>query len=381
MKTNKTIAAMAATLLLAACGSQGGQLRTLKAQIDGAGGQTLYFDKFVGNKPVHVDSVKLDDQGKGELHLPAMPLDFYSLTLGGDKIMVLLLDSAENVSVEASADSLQYPRKVEGSVNTALLHGYFNRAKQFDEESERLVARLKADRNDTAAMAEYSALNNAFREGTHEFIRQNMGSPAVLAALNRLNIQQEMPLFQQAKDSLRKTIGHSEYFAGYRDQVDRMAQQMAAAKQQEEQQAQLDNLIPVGSPAPDFTQNTPEGKPLSLSSLRGKVVLIDFWASWCRPCRMENPNVVRMYNKYHKKGFEILGVSLDKDMNAWTGAIKQDGLTWKHVSDLAFWNNAVAQQYGVSAIPYTILLDKYGLVLAKNLRGPALEEKLAEVLK
>lgn len=160
-----------------------------------------------------------------------------------------------------------------------------------------------------------------------------------------------------------------------------MTQQLLAQKQQEEQQAKLDNLIPVGSEAPDFTQNSPEGKPISLSSLRGKVVLIDFWASWCRPCRMENPNVLRVYNKYHNKGFEILGVSLDKTKEAWTGAIKQDGLPWKHVSDLQFWNNAVAQQYGVSAIPYTVLVDREGKVLAKNLRGPALEEKLAEVLK
>jgi peroxiredoxin len=199
--------------------------------------------------------------------------------------------------------------------------------------------------------------------------------------MNRLNIQTELPLFEQVRDSLRKTIGKSDYFISFRDQVDRMAQQALAQKQQEEQQAKLDNLIPVGSEAPDFTQNSPEGKPISLSSLRGKVVLIDFWASWCRPCRMEMPNVKKVYAEYHKKGFEILGVSLDQNKEAWTGAIKQDGLPWKHVSDLAFWNNAAAQQYGVSAIPYTVLVDRDGKVLAKGLRGPALEAKLAEVMK
>ncbi|MBL0043619.1 MAG: TlpA family protein disulfide reductase [Flavobacteriales bacterium] len=111
------------------------------------------------------------------------------------------------------------------------------------------------------------------------------------------------------------------------------------------------------------------------------MVLIDFWASWCKPCRMENPNVKRVYDQYKGKGFEIIGVSLDRDKGAWTGAIAQDGLPWIHVSDLGFWNNAAAQQYGVSSIPYTVLVGKDGKVLGKNLRGPALEEKLAEVFK
>lgn len=367
--------------LLAGCTATSQHQRTLTAQIDGAGGKTLYFDKFVGNKPTHVDSVVLDAEGKGVLQLPAMPLDFYSVTLGGDQILVLLLDSAENLSFTARVDSLQDPRRIDGSANTALLHQYFKDAQAFDTQKQVLVDRLKADRNDTLALAEYARLNAGFNMHTKEFISGNMRSPAVLAAMNRLDIRQELALFQQVKDSLRGSIPRSEYFTSYRDQVDRMAQQLQAAQQQEEQQAMLDNLIPIGSVAPDFTQNSPEGTPVSLSSLRGKVVLIDFWASWCRPCRMENPNVVKMYNKYHAKGFEILGVSLDKTKEAWTGAIQQDGLTWKHVSDLAFWNNAVAQQYGVSAIPYTVLVDRDGKVLAKNLRGAALEAKLAEVLK
>ena len=139
--------------------------------------------------------------------------------------------------------------------------------------------------------------------------------------------------------------------------------------------------VAVGQVAPEIAMKSPTGDTLKLSQLRGKVVLIDFWASWCRPCRMENPNVKKVYDRFHNKGFEILGVSLDKDKSAWTGAIKQDGLPWKHVSDLAFWNNAVAQQYGVSSIPYTVLVDRDGKVLAKNLRGPALEAKLAEIFK
>ena len=135
----------------------------------------------------------------------------------------------------------------------------------------------------------------------------------------------------------------------------------------------------VGGVAPDFTQETPEGESLSLSDLRGKVVLVDFWASWCGPCRRENPNVVRLYEQYADEGFEILGVSLDRQKDRWLQAIEADGLQWKHVSDLKGWQNAVAQQYSVNSIPHTILLDAEGRIIARNLRGAALEEKLREI--
>jgi peroxiredoxin len=159
-----------------------------------------------------------------------------------------------------------------------------------------------------------------------------------------------------------------------------MEKQQAAMKQQQEQQQKLSNLLPVGAVAPEIRQQTPDGGMFALSEMRGKVVLIDFWASWCRPCRMENPNIVKAYNKYRGKGFDILGVSLDRDGNAWKNAIQQDGLTWKHVSDLQWWNNAAAQEYGISSIPFSVLVDKEGKVIDKNLRGPALEAKLEEVL-
>lgn len=136
----------------------------------------------------------------------------------------------------------------------------------------------------------------------------------------------------------------------------------------------------IGGIAPDFTQNTPEGKPLALSSLRGKVVLLDFWASWCGPCRRENPNVVKAYDKYKAQGFDILSISLDSKRDRWLAAIEKDNLKWHHVSDLKGWKNEVAKMYGVTSIPATILLDAEGRILARNLRGPALEAKLEEVL-
>ncbi len=135
----------------------------------------------------------------------------------------------------------------------------------------------------------------------------------------------------------------------------------------------------IGAVAPDFSQNTPDGESLSLSDLRGKVILIDFWASWCGPCRKENPNVVKLYEKYKDQGFDILGVSLDNSKAKWMGAINKDGLTWNHVSDLKGWKNEAAASYSVRSIPATYLLDEKGQIIARNLRSEALGKELEKI--
>jgi len=139
--------------------------------------------------------------------------------------------------------------------------------------------------------------------------------------------------------------------------------------------------VKVGDTAPDFSAPTPDGKNLSLKQSLGKVTIIDFWASWCKPCRAENPNVVALYNELHSKGLNIIGVSLDREAGAWKKAIADDKLTWNHVSNLKFWDDAIAKQYSVQSIPATFILDATGKVVAKDLRGAELKAKVLELLK
>lgn len=365
-------------LTLAAC-TNGGGGRPIELAIEGAGGRTVFFERFENNRPVRVDSTVLGPDGKGTLHVPALPLDFYRILLDDHDALIVALDSAETLVLHAKAGALAQPTTLEGSKHTQDLHGFYREATAYEHRIDSLRRLMAQGAGDSTTVDAINAAMEGYRGLCKDAINGHPGSPVQLTAVSKLNMQQDMDSYALVRDQLRKTMGRSGFFIAFRDQVDRMEKQAEAMKQQEAEMQRLSNLVPVGGLAPEIAQQTPDGRTMKLSELRGKVVLIDFWASWCKPCRMENPNVKKVYDRFHAKGFEILGVSLDRTKEAWTAAIQQDGLPWHHVSDLGFWNNAAAQEYGVSSIPFTVLVDRDGKVIDKNLRGPALERRLSEL--
>jgi thiol-disulfide isomerase/thioredoxin len=199
----------------------------------------------------------------------------------------------------------------------------------------------------------------------------------MLYASSFLNLEADMVYGKKILARMESLAPKSIYTIQFKDRLTQLENQMNAQKAQQEKEKNT----AVGGIAPDINLKTPDGQLLKLSSLRGKIVLLDFWASWCAPCRRENPNVVALYKKHKDNGFTVYSVSLDKAADPWKLAIQNDGLIWpNHVSDLAGWSSSAAALYGVTSIPRTFLIDKEGKIVATNLRGEELDRKVEELL-
>lgn len=334
-------------------------------------GKTIYVHHKWNDKD-YTDSAKING-GKFTFNLKSPEPNMYWFTLSPDisaQPNCIFFADASPVTVALKGDSLPFSHIEGGPTERDYI--------EYRQVINNLVAiqqKMQADFNtamqnndvntQNAIRAEFQNLNGRFIGDVKGFIKSHPKSAVsgyvIYSDLNN----QAIPIsdVEEALGYLDKSILDTKYAR-------------LAAKRVDEIHGST-----VGYRANDFTQNTPEGKPVSLSDFRGKYVLVDFWASWCRPCRMENPNVVSAYNRFKDKGFTVLGVSMDSNKDPWVNAIQQDGLSWTQVSDLKGWANAAGKMYNVTSIPANYLIDRDGKIVAKDLRGPALDEKLAEILK
>jgi len=347
----------------------------LKGKISGSNGETLYLEKLTNPQPVVVDSAVLDNDGEFEFKNYLPKLGFYRVRTDPRNMITLVLDSNVKISITADIKDFSNTKKIVGSAESTLFYEYeaISKARnlQLDSLDKSFQMIMEVRKFDTLRMdsvsrsfeAPYNVIMNRFNSLITEKIKQNNNMYASMIAIQGLDPDRFGDTYRSLADGLLKKYPKDKSVMMFRDAVNKMLG------------------TTIGSKAPEIVLPSPDGKEIALSSLRGKVVLIDFWASWCGPCRKEMPNVVRAYAKYKSKGFEIYGVSLDKEKGNWVEAIKEEGITWPQVSDLLYWQSSVISLYAIEGIPYTVLLDREGTIIAKNLRGEELDEKLAEVLK
>lgn len=364
---------LVAVLVLASC-TQKPEGFTLNGNLKGDIAEgTQVFLKKIGdnNQPVEVDTTTVTNGAftfTGEAAIPELHYIFLDKAPGYTAVIL------ENGTIEYSAqkDSLGFA-EIKGTPQNETFSDFMEKSRKLSMQGQSIQKDMQ-NATGEAALAlqdEMKELQEEYKQFELTYIKEHPNALISALLLDRIIATKAVPS-DEAKslfDLFSEEIKNS--------QPGKRASKNLESLQKSEE---AEKNTSIGAKAPQFSGPNPEGKEIALAEVMGKVTLIDFWAAWCRPCRAENPNVVAVYNKYHDKGLNIIGVSLDRTKDAWLKAIEDDGLTWNHISNIAYFDDQIAKLYGVDAIPAAFLIDEKGVIVAKNLRGPALEAKVAELL-
>jgi peroxiredoxin len=335
-------------------------------------GKMIYISQIdAASQPQIIDSVATED-GKFSLDLPNVDSPKLSfLSIPGLEGNVMFISENETIEFEIYKDSLQSSR-VTGGRENEVFSEYLDHLKGLNQQMMKLRMTLSqqlSSTRDSATIMNLQKEEEAMRLKDMEFkknmIRNNPDVLAsVLAVTDMLSMGAPASEVREYYEMLSPELKQTSFGTNLKTALDKRS------------------VTEIGSKAPQFSGPDPEGNELALNDLLGKVTLIDFWAAWCKPCREENPNIVNVYNKYHDQGFNVIGISLDREdqRDRWLQAIKDDNLTWPQISHLQFWDEPIAQLYGIRAIPAAFILDENGVIVARDVRGPDLERVVKDLL-
>jgi peroxiredoxin len=363
----KVIYLIIACIIISSCTSKEPRY-VVKGMIDGSDSITFYLQKRVDGKIVSFDSAV---SKKGNFIMKGGMVKYpetVQLVAGNTKKRYPFYLENSEITITGNLDTL-FNSKITGSKSQAESDSLVHSVKPLTDIYSKIITKYQdADKlGDTSLTHRYEkqldSIQNSITELRKNFVRTQTTSyvsPAILLSLS----------YEMEADEIESLINGLDTALVALPQIQTLKERVKVMK-----------AVAVGQKAPDFTLSDVDDKPVSLSSKLGpKLLLVDFWAAWCGPCRMENPNVVKVYNEFHKKGFDVFAVSLDRAKEDWVKAIKDDKLTWTHVSDLQYWSSAAAKLYAVNSIPANFLLDETGTIIGKNLRGEALYKKVSETL-